>query len=322
MSTHVITGGAGFIGVNLARRLLDADHKVIAVDDLSRGKVEFLDGFSGCRRFSFVKLDCSDVAAFKAGIEKALCDDPITEVWHMAANSDIPAGVADPSIDLHRTFLTTFATLIVMRDLHIPTLHFASSSAIYGDLKEQVISELSGPTEPISNYGAMKLASEAQIRAAVESFLPAAHIFRFPNVIGVPATHGVLIDLVRKAKSTPDGFDVLGDGTQCKVYLHIDDLVSAMLHIRERAGTGYSAFNIGPEGDGVTVREIAQAVRDRVAPRASIRFGQGNKGWVGDVPRFKYNTEKLARLGWKAKMGSKEAIKVAVAQIAAQEGLA
>jgi dTDP-4-dehydrorhamnose reductase len=268
MPTHLITGGAGFVGVNLVRRLLAAGERIIVVDDLSRGHRSFLLPFERDPLFSFVQLDCAEAGAFASGITE-LQAGPISDVWHLAANSDIPGGVADPHVDLHRTFMTTFATLIVMRDMNIPVLHFASSSAVYGDLKDQAISELSGPPEPISNYGAMKLASEAQIRAAVESFLSGANIFRFPNVIGLPATHGVMLDLIRKARSTPSGFDVLGDGTQQKIYLHVDDLLDAMMRIRERAGRGYNVFNIGPADEGVTVREIAETVRDRVAPRAN-----------------------------------------------------
>jgi UDP-glucose 4-epimerase len=304
--------------VNLVRRLLAAGERVIVVDDLSRGQRTFLQPLESNPLFSFVQLDCADPRAFTNGI-RSLHAGPISEVWHLAANSDIPGGVADPHVDLHRTFMTTFATLIIMRDMEIPVLHFASSSAIYGDLKDEAISELSGPPQPISNYGAMKLASEAQIRAAVESFLMRANILRFPNVIGLPATHGVVLDLIRKARITPSGFDVLGDGTQQKIYLHVDDLLDAMLRIRELAQGRYTVFNIGPADEGVTVREIAETVRDCVAPRASIRFGTGDRGWVGDVPRFRYDIGKLVALGWRPKMDSKAAVKRAVEQIAEQE---
>jgi UDP-glucose 4-epimerase len=322
MAVHLITGGAGFVGVNLARRLLAMDDKVVAVDDLSRGRLDFLKPFENNPNFVFVKQDCAEAQSFCDGIKKVHEREQISDVWHMAANSDIPAGVADPQMDLHRTFMTTFATLLVMRELGIPVLHFASSSAVYGDLKDEAISEVSGPAEPISNYGAMKLASEAQIRAAVESYLGRANIFRFPNVVGIPATHGVIVDLIRKARATPDSFDVLGDGTQQKIYLHVEDLVEAMLRIRECATGRYNVFNIGPADDGITVREIAEAVRDYVSPKATIRFGKDNKGWVGDVPRFRYDIGKVAKLGWHPSMGSNTAIKRAVAQIAQQEACA
>ena len=316
---HLITGGAGFIGSSLVRVLLAQGHRVIVVDDLSRGKKEFLSAYVADAAFSFVQVDCSDTSSFKEAIAPSHAQFPITEVWHLAANSDIPAGVADPRVDLQRTFMTTFATLEVMKALDIPALHFASSSAVYGDLNNVAIAEVSGPPEPISNYGAMKLASEVQIRAAVESWLLRADIYRFPNVIGVPATHGVLIDFVRKLHATPDHLDVLGNGEQQKIYLHVEDLICAMIHIAAKVEGRFNVYNIGPDDDGITVREIAEVVRDLVAPSAEIRFGEGARGWVGDVPRFRYDVRKIARTGWRPRMGSREAVRLAVKQIASQE---
>jgi UDP-glucose 4-epimerase len=319
MPVHLITGGAGFVGVNLARRLLARKEDVIAFDDLSLGHKEFLKPFGNVPGFEFHEIDCSAGGAFLERARAIHAQKTITDVWHLAANSDIPAGVKDPRIDLARTFLTTFETLAVAESLRIPRLHFASSSAIYGDVPDRAIAEDLGPLEPISNYGAMKLASEAQIRAAIEAGLERADIFRFPNVVGTPATHGVIIDLIRKCRKTPNGFDVLGDGTQQKAYLHVEDLVDAMLFIAEHATGRYNVFNIGPDDDGITVKNIAETVRDRVSPEAEIRYGQGNKGWTGDVPRFRYDTHKLTALGWTARMGSTAAIVRAVAEIADQE---
>lgn len=316
MQSHLITGGAGFIAVNLARRLIEAGDAVVAVDDLSRGKLQLLEEFQGNQRFYFRQLDCSDHVALSGLLKEIPCK--VDHVWHMAANSDIPAGIADPAIDLERTFLTTFGVIQAMRICGVKNLHFASSSAIYGDLGENLIHEDIGPLQPISNYGAMKLASEAQIRAAVEAFLPRASVFRFPNVIGVPATHGVILDFVRKLKSTPNRLEVLGNGTQQKSYLHVDDLIDAMLHISKLPGR-YVVFNIGPQDEGITVAEIAEAVRDRISRRAAIVFGEGSRGWIGDVPKFRYSTQRLSSTGWLPRRNSAQAIRQAVDEIAKQE---
>ncbi|WP_244536847.1 NAD-dependent epimerase/dehydratase family protein [Methylobacterium brachiatum] len=313
-----MTGGAGFIATNLIHRLISLGHTVLALDDLSRGRPDFWAPFQDRPCFRSTIVDCADLQAFRAALHDTV-GDGAAAIWHLAANSDIPAGIADPRIDLQQTFLTTFNTLVLMREFAIPTLHFASSSAIYGDRGETVIHEDIGPLEPISNYGAMKLASEAQIRAAVEAFLPQANIFRFPNVVGVPATHGVLIDFVNKLKANPRTLDVLGDGTQRKAYLHVEELVDAMLFIAGHARGRYNVFNIGPPDEGVTVRAIAEAVRDRVSPDAEIRYGTGGRGWVGDVPRFRYATERLAELGWRPQRDSIGAVRRAIDQIVAQE---
>jgi UDP-glucose 4-epimerase len=208
-----------------------------------------------------------------------------------------------------------------MRELGIGSIAFASSSAVYGDLGDRRLTEDIGPLFPISNYGAMKLASEAMISAALESYLERAWIFRFPNVIGVPATHGVILDLVRKLRASPGMLDVLGNGTQQKSYLHVEELVDAMLYIRDYSAERMNCFNIGPADDGVTVRFIAETVRDQVSPGATIRFGEGEKGWVGDVPRFTYSIDRLAELGWRPTLGSEAALRLAVSQVAAQEGM-
>lgn len=312
---HLVTGGAGFIAVNLIRRLLAQGDHVIALDDLSTGRRETLVAFEDKADFAFVQADCSDAARLGQVIADA---GGVDEVWHLAANSDIPAGVSDPTIDLRRTFLTTFGVLEAMRAQGVPVLHFASSSAIYGDQGEALIHEDIGPLMPISNYGAMKLASEAQISAAAEAGLGRVNILRFPNVIGAPATHGVILDFVRKLRATPERLDVLGDGSQQKAYLHVEDLVSAMLHIRALQGPR-QVFNIGPADDGVTVRFIAETVRDRASPGADIVFGEGNRGWVGDVPRFRYSIDRLAATGWRADLPSQAAVTRAVEEIIAQE---
>lgn len=317
----VVIGGAGFIGVNLASALLALGKKVVIVDNLSNGRKEYIDDRPDLKDTLLIVADVSERVECESAFNQIDAIGPINEVWHMAANSDIPAGVSDPDVDHKNTFLTTFEILRAMRDRKIDTLHFASSSAIYGDLGNQMLREDIGPLFPISNYGAMKLASEAQLSAAAESFLERVNIFRFPNVVGVPATHGVILDFVRKLKADPNRLEVLGDGTQQKAYLHVTDLVDAMLMVAAQPHRGILPVNIGPVDDGVTVRFIAESVVSLMGRGGYIAYGSGNKGWVGDVPRFVYSTEKLQSYGWWPKLGSREAILHAISEIALQEGM-
>jgi UDP-glucose 4-epimerase len=167
----------------------------------------------------------------------------------------------------------------------------------------------------------MKLASEALISAAAESYLERVWLFRFPNVVGTPATHGVILDFIRKLKITPRRLDVLGNGTQQKAYLHVEELVDGMLFLAEKTHEKVNLYNLGPDDAGCRIADIAAAVVKRVSPKASIVFGTEGRGWVGDVPKFRYCVDKAAKMGWHVKLSSVEAIQQAVDEIALQEGL-
>lgn len=309
-TTSYVTGAAGFIGSHLVDALLARGNRVLGVDNLVLGRRENLAAALENPRFTFQPMDVNDLGAI-TGFLRA--HGPVDEVWHLAANSDIPAGVNNPDVDLDRTFLTTFNTLKAMHQLEIPRLAFASSSAIYGahtgDLQEDT-----GPLFPISNYGAMKLASEGSISAAVERFLQQAWIFRFPNVIGGRATHGVIYDFLKKLRRNPAELEVLGDGTQEKPYLHVAELVEAMLYIRDHGSERLNCFNISPLKSAATVRFIAEAVVRAAAPAARIRYTGGQRGWVGDVPKFNYAGTKLQALGWTSKLTSTAAVELAIQQ--------
>jgi UDP-glucose 4-epimerase len=317
----VVTGGAGFVARTLIERLLARGDDVVALDNLSRGLRANIAEFDSHPRFAFLETELSDMASFRAALASGVLKGQVDEVWHLAANSDIPAGIADAQVDLRDTFMTTFNTLETMHELGAKRLFFASSSAIYGDFGTRSLTEDIGPLFPISNYGAMKLASEAAITAAAEKFLDVALLFRFPNVVGVPATHGVILDFIRRLADDARELKVFGDGTQQKAYLHVSDLVDAMLLIQQRAPARVDAFNIGPTDDGVTVRRIAEETVAVAAPGTVLTFGHGNKGWVGDVPRFSYSTAKVQALGWGPSMTSLEAVRRAILEIAAQEGV-
>ena len=310
---HIVTGAAGFVGRCLVKRLLDAGGIVIGLDNFCRGTQHNIAEFLPNSRFSIVRVDLSDCTALDAAMARAIAHHDVasTTVWHMAANSDIPAGVSDTGIDLRDTFMTTYNVVHLMRKYGLKKLAFASTSAVYGPLESELHEDI-GPLFPISNYGAMKLGSEGIVSAAVESFLEQAWIYRFPNVIGPFATHGVIYDFSRKLRRNASELEVLGDGNQQKAYLLVDELVDAMLFIRHQAKDRINCFNIGPADEGVTVRFIAEETVRVAAPNATIRYTGGAKGWVGDVPKFTYSSRKLMRLGWTPKTASADAIRAAV----------
>jgi UDP-glucose 4-epimerase len=315
---HLITGVAGFIGSQLADALLADGEDVCGVDDFSLGAPRHLACANRHTNFRFVEADISDPGVATAAL-RTLCDisGAPDVVWHLAANSDISAGVTDPSIDYVRTLGTTFALLQGAKAIGARAIAFASSSAVYGE-SDQALSEDSGPLLPISNYGAAKLAGEALLSAAAETCLDRVWIFRFPNVVGPRTTHGALHDFAGRLACQPPNLKVLGDGAQMKPYVHVAELIEAMRFITARARDRRNLFNIGPEGPATRVSFMAQAMIDRMAPGTPIAYAGGDRGWVGDVPRFVYSAEKLARLGWKPRLSSDAAVLRAAAEIAAE----
>lgn len=313
----LVTGAAGFIGSHLVDALLARDTCVVGLDNLKLGRRAHLEKALQHSRFTFHQVDVNDLPRVTKIVAAESKSAPFAVAWHMAANSEIRAGGTDPDVDLRDTFLTTHNLLKVLRDEKIPNLAFASTSAIYGELPG-LLHEEAGPLFPISNYGAMKLASEAAISAALESFLQRAWIFRFPNVVGRRATHGAIYDFAQKLKRNPDELEVLGDGAQEKPYFHVTDLVEAMLFTVDRAKERLNYFNIGTADSVSTVRYLAEAVVKRMCPSAKIRYTGGRKGWAGDVPKFNYSIEKLRQLGWSPRLTSNQAVDRAVEEIVAE----
>jgi UDP-glucose 4-epimerase len=313
---HFVTGVAGFIGSHLADSLLDAGEHVSGVDDFSLGRPAHLESARRNARFRFFEADVSDPQQ-ALHVLRAACEwqQPPGIIWHLAANSDIAAGVADASIDFKRTLQTTFAVLGAARSHGIPRIAFSSTSAVYGE-RDDLLTEGSGPLLPISNYGAAKLASEALLSAAAETFLDRIWIFRFPNVVGSRATHGALVDFLGRLATHPAALRVLGDGAQTKPYLHVAELIAAMEFIVAHAPDRRNVFNIGPAGPGTSVAFMAERLIARVLPGTPIAYAGGDRGWIGDVPRFRYSTERLARLGWQPTLSSDAAVLRAIDDLA------
>jgi UDP-glucose 4-epimerase len=314
---HLITGVAGFIGSQLADALLADGDEVAGVDDFYLGKPEHLASARTHPGFHFVEADVSQTEQAVRAFRELAGETPPDIIWHLAANSDIAAGVADPSIDFTRTLQTTFATIQAARAIDARAMAFASTSAVYGET-DKLLTEDVGPLLPISSYGAAKLAGEAMLSAAAESFLERIWIFRFPNVIGPRSTHGALHDFAGRLACKPASLRVLGDGTQTKPYLHVAELIGAMRFIVANAKERRNLFNIGPATEGSRVSFMAQAMIDRMAPGATIAYTGGDRGWVGDVPKFAYSVERLARLGWRPKLSSDAAVLRAADELAAE----
>ena len=313
--THIVFGGQGFIGQNLCKELSSSGADLVLSVDKNIWELNFPDDLLKKNNFKAYELDIiSNYETLCGEVDSLNIDDDVL-VWHLAANSDISLGVEDVQVDLQNTFMTTVKILEFCKKFDFKDIAFASSSAVYGDWGDGHSFSENDLTAPISNYGAMKLASEALLSASSNSFMTQVNVFRFPNVIGVPATHGVIVDFVEKLTKDSKVLQVLGDGNQNKPYLHVSDLINAMQLIINSNTSGYNLYNIASETPNVFVRDIAHEVVAAISPDAEIRFGATRGGWLGDVPQVRFNTEKLTKLGWSASLSGYEAVKKTIVDI-------
>jgi UDP-glucose 4-epimerase len=300
----LIIGGSGFVGRNLARRLTDEGREVVVLD-----RVPDSTGSFGGR---FIEGDAQDASL----LIDVLADVQPDVVYHLAANSDISAGVADASLDFGDTLMTTIAVRTAIDRVPVGQLVFASSSAIFG-VSDQPLSETSeAPPAPVSWYGKAKLASEFVLEslAAAHPELPIL-VVRFPNVVGPLATHGVVFDFVRKLRRDPTRLDVLGDGNQTKPYVHVAELIDGIGFFAARRAAGITRINIGPP-DLIDVKGIVAEVSGALAVTPAVTYEDSPFGWVGDVPRYAFDTSLMQREGFSIATTSRQAVRRAAEDLA------
>lgn len=307
----LVTGGAGFIGSHLCDALIARGDEVWCVDNLHLGREENVAHLADHPQFHFHKLDVLD----RPRLDALFADARFDIVFHLAANSDIQRGVADSQVDLQLTFLSTFEVLQAMQRHNVRQVFFASTSAIFGETHDDLLHETYGPLQPVSFYGAAKLAAEAYLSVYVHSFGFRAWVLRFPNVVGERTTHGAVHDFIERLRRDPSRLEVLGDGSQTKPYIYVKDLVRAILLVQEKAPEPLAVYHLA--GEGLTsVRQIAEIVIEEMGlPRARIEYTGGKVGWVGDVARFCYDTRKIRALGFVHRYDSTEAVRIAVRAI-------
>ena len=304
----LVAGGAGFIGSHLTDSLLAAGHKVICADKLimSDKNIEHL---ADNQNFKFINIELAD----QDKVDEIFKNENIDVVYHLAANSDIQKGGKEPSIDFNDTLLTTRALLEGMRKADVKKIFFASTSAVYGEMLDVELTETTGGLMPVSFYGGAKLASEALISSYVSMCDMSAVIFRFPNVIGPRLTHGAVFDFIRKLRNNPNELEILGNGTQCKPYIYVLDLVEAIMKLTENFVQGEIVYNISVNSPGTTVTHIAEIVVEELGLKdVKFNYTGGDRGWKGDVPRFSYDISKVLSTGWNPKHTSDEAVRQTV----------
>lgn len=316
-----IVGGAGFIGSHFTDALL-ANPGVTAVtifDNFSSGREWHYQHHSANPALKVVRGDVNDshlLAMAMAGHDVVI---------HLASNPDIARAIKDPDIDFREGTVLTRQVLEAMRVTGARHILYASGSGVYGDSGALEFSEDHGPLLPISTYGASKLAGEALIASYCYMFGLKACAFRFGNVVGPRQTHGVGFDFVRQLLTNSAELRILGDGSQSKSYIHVEDVVRAVLLAHCRNAQPFAVYNVAT-GDYITVTEIAEIAAQTVGRNGKTNFiyTGGDRGWKGDVPVIRLNTARIRSLGWECRRNTAEAMRASLAALVpeAQEQLA
>jgi UDP-glucose 4-epimerase len=305
-----IAGGAGFIGSHFCDRLL-GDPEIAAVtiyDNFSSGREWHYAQHLEDPRFRVVRGDVKELPSLTTAMEGH------DTVIHLASNPDIARAATEPDIDFREGTLLTNHVVEAMRLTGARTILYASGSGIYGDLGETEAHEDYGPIIPVSTYGASKLAGEALISSYSFMFGIVGRAFRFGNVVGPHQTHGVGFDFIRQLLATPDRLRILGDGSQSKSYIHVEDVMNAVLLAAKKTDAAFRAYNVAT-GDYITVREIAELAVEVMGlepERVHFEFTGGNRGWKGDVPIVRLNTDRILSIGWTCGLNTREALRASM----------
>ncbi len=296
-----VTGGAGFIGSNLADRLLSNGNDVIVYDNFSTGFQKFLNNAGKHDNFKLVRGDILDLEFLIKSMSG--CDF----VFHLAANADVRFGTSYPDKDLKQNTLATFNVLEAMRLNGLKKIAFSSTGSVYGE--SAVIPTPEGAPFPIqtSFYGASKLACEGLIQAYSEGFGFQSWIFRFVSILGERYTHGHVFDFYKKLLETPDRLDVLGNGKQRKSYLYVQDCIDAILLAIEKSDEKVNIFNLGTD-EYCEVNNSIKWICSHLNVSPQLVYSGGDRGWIGDNPFIFLDCSKIRKLGWKPKYTIKEGI--------------
>lgn len=303
----VVVGGAGFIGSNLIGQLLRATGaEVVAYDNFSSGKHWHLAPLLDNPRLQVVEADILENDRLTDAVRGA------DLLYHLASNPDISLAATEPAIDFDRGTLLTHRVLEAARKGGVKMIIYASGSGVFGDDAAREFDEEGFSPKPTSTYAASKIAGEALLSAYCHMFGMNGVTFRFANVVGPNQTHGVGYDFIRKLKANPKRLEVLGNGTQSKSYIYVDDVVAGLTLFVGQDKRGYDYFNLAT-GDYITVKEIAKIVIEELElPAVEITYGSSAKGWSGDVPIIRFSSGKIRKLGWKSRHTSAEAMRLSV----------
>ncbi len=307
-----VSGGAGFIGSTLCSALLErpSTNQVVVYDNFSSGRKWHLEHHEHDKRLKVVIANIEDFSTLTNSMQGIDC------VFHLASNPDISKAATDPDIDFRQGTILTRNIVEAARLNGISKIVYTSGSGVYGDQGENILSEASSTAVPVSTYAASKIAGESLLCAYAHMFDLSVSVLRFANVVGAHQTHGVGFDFVKKLLNNPTALTILGDGCQTKSYIHVEDVVQAMLLAMNIMDT-YKVFNVSTD-DFISVNQIAVlAVETMKLDLSKVEFiyTGGPVGWKGDVPQMRMNSDSIKKIGWCTHFNSNEAISASLAGI-------
>jgi len=289
-----VTGGAGFIGSHLTDALISEGHGVTVIDNLSSGKIEYVN-----KKAKFFKKDIRN--DLSNDLENIDC------VFHLAADPDVRSSAIKPTVSYDINVAGTFSVLESCRKADVKQVVFTSSSVVYGNASVLPTPE-DYPCTPISNYAASKLSCEAYLSSYAHSYGIKSTCLRLANIYGERSTHGVMVDFFNKLQTNPNELEILGNGKQDKSYLHVSDCVSAILTAWKKQKPIYDAFNVGSK-DKMTVDTLAKSMCKQLGKSPKFRYTGTKSGWVGDVPLMLLDIKKLEKLGWKPQVSMQDGLR-------------
>ena len=292
-----ITGGAGFIGSNLADRLSAKGIEVVIVDDFRTGWREFLAGALRRDGVTLMEGDVLDTALLERAV--AGCD----WVFHLQANADVRHGLDHPRRDLEQNTIATSGVLEAMRAQGVKRIAFASTGSVYGEPEVFPTPEDAPFPVQTSLYAASKLAGEGLIQAYACGYGFTGGICRFVSILGERYTHGHVFDFYCALKRDPTRLRVLGDGRQEKSYLYVGDCISAILSAteRHREEPGAHVYNLGTQ-ETVVVDDSVRIITEHLGLTPEIEHTGGERGWTGDSPLIHLDTTRIRTLGWQPEL--------------------
>jgi UDP-glucose 4-epimerase len=303
MKRACITGGAGFIGSNLADRLSAGGVEVVIFDDLRTGRREFLEQALERPQVTLVEGDVLDTNALEEAVDG--CD----WVFHLQANADVREGLKHPQRDLQQNTIATSNVLEAMRARDVTRIAFASTGSVYGEPSVFPTPEDALSSLQTSLYGASKLAGEGLIAAYANGYGFTGLICRFVSILGERYTHGHVFDFYCALKRDPTRMRVLGDGRQEKSYLYIQDCLGAVLKAVEHHHDepGAHIYNVGTD-ETVLVEDSVGLVIETLGLSPQIEYLGGRRGWTGDSPLIHLDTTRIRSLGWEPQVTIRQAV--------------